>query len=145
MRRLVAAFVVAGGVGWLAWCREMAVGQQFLITTTLLFMLSPTQFPWYYLWLHLFLAGHPHPALLLNMALLPIYYLRPLMGHYGHGDTFDQVVVWVQHGPVIIWLARDWILRRGRPHSKTICEPAFTVISWDSPSPSRHLFHLSKP
>jgi hypothetical protein len=55
-----------------------------------------------------FLAMHPHPA------LLPIYYLRPLMVHYDHADTFDHVVVWVQHGPVIIWLARDWILRRGQ-------------------------------
>jgi hypothetical protein len=112
--RLAAALVVAGGVGWLAWRREMAVGQQFLIATTLLFMLSPTQFPWYYLWLLPFLAMHPHPALILYTALLPIYYLRPLMVHHGHGNTFDQVVVWVQHGPVIIWLARDWILRRGQ-------------------------------
>jgi hypothetical protein len=114
MPRLVAAFVVAGGVGWLAWRREMAVGQQFLMATTLLFILSPTQFPWYYLWLLPFLAMHPHPALILYTALLPIYYLRPLMVHSGHGDTFDQVVVWVQHGPVIIWLARDWILRWGQ-------------------------------
>lgn len=114
MPRLVAAFVVAGGVGWLAWRREMAVERQFLMATTLLFMLSPTQFPWYYLWLLPFLAMHPHPALVLYAALLPIYYLRPLMVHYGHGDTFDHVVVWVQHGPVIIWLARDWILRPGQ-------------------------------
>ena len=114
MPRLAAAFVVAGGVGWLAWRRNMAVGQQFLIATTLLFMLSPTQFPWYYLWLLPFLAMCPHPALIFYAALLPIYYLRPLMVHYGHADFFDQVVVWVQHGPVIIWLARDWILRRGQ-------------------------------
>jgi hypothetical protein len=110
--RLVAALVVAGGVGWLAWRREMAVEQQFLMATTLLFMLSPTQFPWYYLWLLPFLALHPHPALILYSALLPIYYLRPLMVHHGHGHVFDHVVVWVQHGPVIIWLARDWILCR---------------------------------
>ena len=30
MPRLVAAFFVAGGVGWLAWRREIAAGQQFL-------------------------------------------------------------------------------------------------------------------
>jgi hypothetical protein len=113
MPRLVAAFVVAGGVGCLAWRRDMAVEQQFLVATTLLFMLSPTQFPWYYLWLLPFLAMHPHPALILYTALLPIYYLRPLMVHYGQGDFFDQVVVWVQHGPVIVWLTRDWVVRPG--------------------------------
>ncbi len=114
MPRLAAALVVALGVGWLAWRRELAVGQQFLMATTLLFMVSPAQFPWYYLWLLPFLALHPHPALILYTALLPMYYLRPIMLHYGHGDTFDQVIVWIQHGPVIIWLAWDWILRRGR-------------------------------
>ena len=24
---------------------------------------------------------------------------------------FDHGIVWLQHGPVIIWLIRDWILR----------------------------------
>jgi alpha-1,6-mannosyltransferase len=109
--RLVAAAAVLGGVGLLSWRREMAVEQQFLIATTLLFMLSPTQFPWYYLWLLPFVALHPHPALIFYTAFLPLYYLRPSMEFHGHTEVFDHGIVWFQHGPVIIWLTWDWVVR----------------------------------
>jgi hypothetical protein len=92
----------------------MAVGRQFLMAVTLLFILSPTQFPWYYLWLLPFLTLHPHPALILYTALLPLYYLRPLMAAHGHKALFDHGVVWVQHGPVIVWLLLDWMVSRGK-------------------------------
>jgi hypothetical protein len=117
--RLATAMVVVAGVVWLAWRREMAAGQQFLMATTLLFMLSPTQFPWYYIWLLPFLAIHPHPALILYAALLPLYYLRPLMEFYGRPHIFDNGIVWIQHGPVLIWLMWDWIVRRCYSKSKT--------------------------
>jgi hypothetical protein len=110
--RLVAAALVVGGIGWLSWRREIPVGQQFLMAVTLLFMLSPTQFPWYYIWLLPFLALHPHPALIGYTALLPLYYLRPLMAHLGYTDAFDVFIVWIQHGPVLIWLVWDWAVRR---------------------------------
>ena len=115
MPRLLAAAVVAAGVGWIAWQQKIEVGQQFLMATTLLFLVSPTQFPLYYLWLLPFLALCPHPALIGYTALLPLYYLRPLMASYGHTRLFDYGVVWVQHGPVIAWLAWDWLVRRPQP------------------------------
>jgi alpha-1,6-mannosyltransferase len=113
MPRVAAAVVAAGGIGWLAWRRDLMVGPQLLAATTLLILLSPTQFPWYYLWLLPFLALHPHPALILCAALLPMYYLRPLMAFHGYAAAFDYGVVWIQHGPVIAWLFRDWLVRGG--------------------------------
>jgi hypothetical protein len=112
MPRLLWAGIVVAGVIWLAWRREIAAGQQCLMAATLLFMFSPTQFPWYYLWLLPFLSLHPHPALVLYTALLPLYYLRPLMDRYGAVDIFDNVLVWAQHGPVFLWLVWDWMVRR---------------------------------
>jgi hypothetical protein len=112
--RLAVAAIVIAGVLWLAWRRDMAVEQQYLMAVTLMFMLSPTQFPWYYLWLLPFLAIHPHPALIFYASLLPLYYLRPLMEFYDRTQVFDYGIVWIQHGPVIAWLLWDWVVRRRR-------------------------------
>jgi alpha-1,6-mannosyltransferase len=57
-----------------------------------LFLLSPTQFPWYYTWLLPFLAVTPSLPLLLYTALLPLYHL--------HGE--HKRVLWIEHLPV--WL-----------------------------------------
>lgn len=111
--RMAAALMAVGGIGWLAWRRDLMVGRQLLAATTLVILLSPTQFPWYYLWLLPFLALHPHPALILYAALLPLYYLRPLMAFHGYGAAFDHGVVWIQHGPVIVWLLLDWVVKGG--------------------------------
>jgi hypothetical protein len=110
--RLATAIIVVAGIVWVARRREMAAGQQCLIITTLLFILSPTQFPWYYLWLLPFLSEYPHPALVLYSALLPLYYLRPLFVFQGRTAIFDNAIVWIQHGPILVWLLWDWIVRR---------------------------------
>jgi hypothetical protein len=80
-----------------------------------LFLLSPTQFPWYYVWLIPFLAWRPNKALILYSALLPIYYLRPVLEHVGRARFFDEVLVWVEHGPVILLLVYQWAQSSFRP------------------------------
>jgi hypothetical protein len=57
-----------------------------------LFLLGPTQFPWYFSWLVPLLAIWPVWPLLLYSALLPLYYL-----HYNH-----QWVLWFEHG--LVWM-----------------------------------------
>ena len=110
--RVAAAALVIGAVAWIGWHREIPVERQFLMASTCLFLLSPTQFPWYYLWIMPFLALHPHPALVFYAALLPLYYLRPLFEHHEQTGWFDRGVVWIEHGPVILWLAWDWFCGR---------------------------------
>ena len=83
-----------------------------LIITAALFILSPTQFPWYSLWFLPLLAISPSWPLLLYTALLPLYYLRFYFDLIGHVGLFDYGVVWFQHVPVWIWLFVNW--RRAR-------------------------------
>jgi hypothetical protein len=56
------------------------------------YLVSPTQFPWYYTWLVPLLAVRTAWPLLLYTALLPLYYVQ-----YTH-----PWVLWLEHGPV--WL-----------------------------------------
>ena len=71
-----------------------------LLSVARLFMISPTQFPWYFTWVLPFLVLMPSRALLLYTALLPLYQL-----HYDH-----PWVLWIEHLPV--WLLIAWSLRR---------------------------------
>lgn len=62
-----------------------------------LFLLSPTQFPWYYVWLVPFLSISPRVSLLSYSFLLPLYYV-----HHQHPG-----IVWLEHGVVGLLLARE--------------------------------------
>jgi hypothetical protein len=81
-----------------------ALAGRFLIPTALMFFLSPTQFPWYFLWLLPFLALRTSFALLLLTALLPIYYLRFYFEARQATDFFDDWIVWLQYVPVWLFL-----------------------------------------
>ncbi len=75
-----------------------------LILVGALLLLSPTFFPWYWLWLLPFalLWSHPlrWPALALG-ASLPLYYARFWFDDRGQSALFDQVVVWIEFGPIL--------------------------------------------
>jgi len=73
--------------------------------TAALFLLSPTQFPWYYLWVLPFLVFAPRPSLLLLTALLPLYYLRFHFKALGQVEYFDYGIVWLEYVPVWCLLA----------------------------------------
>jgi hypothetical protein len=114
-RATFAMLVVATSL-WASANRHADVAERFLLVVAVLFLLSPTQFPWYYLWMVPFLAWRPNAALILYTALLPLYYLRPALEHIGRTWLFDNVLVWVEHGPVIALLLYQWIRkRRGLP------------------------------
>lgn len=77
-----------------------------------LFVLSPTQFPWYWLWCLPLLTITPSLAMMLYVALLPLYYVQ------------DQIVYplshWIQHAPVwglLIFVAVRNITQRSRAES----------------------------
>jgi len=68
-----------------------------------MFLIAPTQFPWYFLWVVPLIAigvdrhGRPSWALLAAVALLPIYHLQGVA----------PWTLWVQHAPIWIWLGVD--------------------------------------
>lgn len=79
---------------------------------TALFLLSPTQFPWYSIWFAPLLCFYPKPALLLLFGLMPIYYLRVYWSAKGNVEFFDDVIVWFQYLPVYGLLLFDLIRQR---------------------------------
>lgn len=95
---------------------ESAAGvfRKCLLLLTILFLISPTQFPWYFIWLLPFLTIHPKFSLLLLTVLLPVYYLRYYFDARGQIAIFDNWVVWVEYIPVWVLLVKDWV--DGRKH-----------------------------
>lgn len=85
---------------------------RFLIVVAALFLLSPAQFPWYYVWLVPFLALQPRYSLLSLTALLPLYYLRFYLNARGQAVVFDYGVVWIEYLPVWVLLWWEWTQRR---------------------------------
>ncbi len=79
-----------------------AMARWAAIALSIFFLLSPTQFPWYYTWALPFLVLSPLPALFLYTALIPLYHLQYL----------HPAVLWVQHVPV--WLILLPSLRAGK-------------------------------
>lgn len=103
--RAAAAFVVLAILAWLT-RKPMQSGSdlanRIVIVLGVAFMLSPTQFPWYYLWILPFLALSPRPSLLVLSAMLPLYYLK---FYYQSADDvafFHNRIVWLEYAPTLI-------------------------------------------
>jgi len=80
-----------------------------------LFLLSPTQYPWYTVWLAPLLCLYPQRGLLLLTALMPIYYLRFYFAARDQAELFDQYIVWLQYLPVYAMLLMDYFLPKRQP------------------------------
>ncbi|MFC1835863.1 glycosyltransferase 87 family protein [Thermodesulfobacteriota bacterium] len=108
-------------LAWIIWLiRLEATGsrqlwEQVLLITAGLFLLSPTQFPWYYSWVIPLIAVRPRASLLLLNGLLPLYYLR---FHFDARNTvylFDYGIVWLEFVPV--WILLLWEFHSGTERS----------------------------
>lgn len=82
--------------------------EKCLFMTTALFLLSPTQFPWYYVWILPFLTIRPRYSLLLLTALLPLYYLRFYFYARDSVTIFDNQIVWIEYLPVFVLILWEW-------------------------------------
>ena len=74
-----------------------------LLICAAMFLLSPAQFPWYFLWVLPLLACRPSPALLLATATLPLYYSAFYFLARDNYEVFKETIVWFVWIPV--WLA----------------------------------------
>jgi len=97
--RLTSAALLGGVVVWQLRSKPtdaMKLIARCLFIVGAIFMLSPTQYPWYWLWCLPLLTIQPSLPLLLYVALLPIYEVQEqLVYPLGH---------WLQHAPVWILL-----------------------------------------
>lgn len=95
--RVVAATLVAAVILWQSRVPSQDgtdLVERCLWIVGTIFVLSPTQFPWYWMWCLPFLTLRPFLPLLLYVALLPLYYVQDQMVYpFSH---------WLQHAPV--WL-----------------------------------------
>lgn len=63
-----------------------------LLVVAVLYLVSPTQFPWYYSWMVPLLVLRPMVSLLLYPMLLPLYQINYL----------SETIIYIQHLPIII-------------------------------------------
>jgi len=109
--RITVVLITLLGVIYLTWKRgerDISLYQSTLILNSVLFMISPTQFPWYAIWLLPFLTIQPRFSLLLLTPLLTIYYLRYYFQLYQIESLFDNYLVWVQYIPVWVLIIMEW-------------------------------------
>ncbi len=84
------------------------VWNRCLLIVSAVFLLSPTQFPWYYVWVVPFVAISPRFSLTLLGVLLPIYYVRFHFEAQGRQWVFDNWIVWIEYVPVWSILLWEW-------------------------------------
>jgi len=77
------------------------------VTVTALYLLSPTQFPWYYVWLAPLLPLFPVSGLLLLTMTLPLYYAYFYLAPRDMEHLFHYGVVLIIWLPVLYLLGRD--------------------------------------
>lgn len=107
-----AARVVVGVMllAWVAWLTRKPINShdelfdRLVLAVGALFMLSPTQFPWYYLWLLPLLALSPRPSFLVLTMMLPMYYLKFYYVAHDDVDFFHNRLVWIEYAPTFVLL-----------------------------------------
>ena len=87
---------------------------QALLITAGIFLLSPTQFPWYGVWMMPFLAIVPRRSLLLLTVLLPLYYLWYYFRVLDEVGIFHNGIVWIEFLPIWILLINEIRTNKGR-------------------------------
>ena len=111
----IARFIVIALIA--LWILYVAFGKAFrdsdlfsksLYIVAFAFLVSPTQFPWYYTWLIPLLAIKPRFSLLLLTALLPLYYLRYYFEPRDQLETFTNIIIWIEFVPVWLLLIWEW-------------------------------------
>jgi hypothetical protein len=109
LARVLVILILCALVTRLSWKKPDDVAdfcEKCLFITASLFLLGPTQFPWYYLWILPFLAIRPRFSLLLLTVMLPLYYVRFYFDARGNAQVFDNLIVWIEYMPVfflILW------------------------------------------
>lgn len=107
------------GLAWRAPYDDREFCRRAMLVVAAVFLLSPTQFPWYFVWLAPFLAFSRRPSLLLLTALLPLYYLRFYFKARDNTNVFDHGIVWLEFVPVwglfVAEFVRGWLRGRTQP------------------------------
>jgi len=77
-----------------------------LLIVAVLYMISPTQFPWYYTWMVPLLTIRPKVSLLLYPLLLPLYQLKYLGDYIIYIEHIPILILFILEIKGVIW--KDW-------------------------------------
>ncbi len=115
--RIAAATLVLAWIGRILWRQiddPADLCRRCLSILAVAFFLSPTQFPWYSLWMLPFLVVSPRLSLMSLTVFLPFYYLRFHLQARGNAELFDAGIVWFEFLPVLGSIAVEWLAERRR-------------------------------
>lgn len=91
---------------------ENMAGSLLLIALAL-FLLSPTGYPWYFIWVLIFLSFKPSYGVALLGVTLPLYYLRYALDERGLTHLYENVLVPLQFGlPITMMIVERFAKRR---------------------------------
>jgi alpha-1,6-mannosyltransferase len=113
--RVLVGILLAVIILWIA--RKPLAGPQDLIerallTVASLYLLSPSQFPWYLIWLQPLLCVRPERGWLLATALVPLYYVSFYFNATDRAWMFREIIVWAIWLPIWATLIKDALDRR---------------------------------
>ena len=93
-----------------------------LLIIAVLYLISPTQFPWYYTWIVPLLVVRPKASLLLYPMLLPLYQLKYLA----------DFIIYIEHLPILLlfMLEMKGIIWKECFNFNNISEGTKINISW---------------
>ena len=81
------------------------IPRALMITTLTLLFLSPTGYPWYVIWVIMFMPFMPYYGAAMLCVLVPLYYVRFALGEQGRYEIYTHWLVPLQFGlPMLILL-----------------------------------------
>lgn len=81
------------------------LAKHWLVIITAMFFLSPTGYPWYFIWFLPLLVLKPNMPLLLLTMLLPLYDLRYPLTVIDEFELFNDIIITIEFLPTLILLA----------------------------------------
>ena len=91
---------------------------ELMLITLALYLLSPTGFPWYLIWVLIFIPFFPSYGLAALCVLTPLYYVRFRLGELGQYDIYTNWLIPLQFGIPILILIFEFFRRdkHARPY-----------------------------
>lgn len=113
--RLLLAFVLLSSIALICFQKasdESGMIWRMFFITTAIYILSPSNTPWYYIWIAPFLCFFPSRGLFLAGVLIPLHYLFFHFSVRGDPQFYQEGIVWLIWLPVWALLLYDYVKPR---------------------------------